>query len=680
MAHLKYPKLFEPLNLGFTSLKNRFIMGSMHTGLEDSAKDFSKLAAFYRERAEGGVGLIITGGFSPNRTGWLLPFSSKLSSESEMKRHFVLTSSVHQAGGKIALQILHAGRYAMHPFAAAPSALKSPISPFKPWAMSLSKVRSTINDFVRSASLAQQAGYDGVEIMGSEGYLINEFVAAKTNLRTDEFGGSVENRSRFAVEIIKNIRAKVGTQFIVIFRISILDLVEKGSSFEEVIYLANAIEKAGANILSTGIGWHESRVPTIATDVPRAAFSWVTKELKKHTKLPVIAANRINTPEVGESILFREDADLISMARPYLADSQFVNKAFAEKSDEINTCIACNQGCLDHIFKRKRATCLVNPRACYETEIILNPTLSPKTIAVVGAGPAGLSFSVSAASRGHSVTLFESSDQIGGQFNLAKKIPGKEEFLETLRYYKKQIEIQKVKLVLGKRVQKEDLEGFDEVVIATGIKPRTPKIRGIDHKSVVSYRDLISGKVKASKRVAIIGAGGIGFDTAQFILGLEEVHPESDADKINEFCKTWGVDQTLKSVGGLKPKISEKSDQTIYLLQRKPGVPGKSLGKTTGWIHRAFLKDHGVHMMGGVEYLEIDDSGLHIRQNEKKYLIEVEQIVICAGQESLRDLATEIVEKKPHIIGGAFEAFELDAKAAIRQGMVLASNIENLKN
>ncbi len=676
MAHAKYPKLFEPLNLGFTSLKNRFIMGSMHTGLEDSEKNFSKLAAFYGERAEGGVGLIVTGGFSPNRTGWFLPFSSKLSSHSEVARHQILTSRVHAAGGKMALQILHAGRYSIHPFAAAPSALKAPISPFKPWAMSHSKVLSTISDFARTAVLAQEAGYDGVEVMGSEGYLVNEFVAPKTNLRKDEFGGSIENRSRFATDIIKKIRSRVGSNFIIIYRISILDLVEKGSTFEEVLFLAKEIEKAGANILSTGIGWHEARVPTIATDVPRGAFTWATRALHEHTSLPVIAANRINTPEVGESILARGDADLISMARPYLADPHFVSKAFAAKADEINTCIACNQGCLDHIFKRKRATCLVNPRACFETEIIVNTTSTPQKIAVVGAGPAGLAFSVTAASRGHSVTLFESASEIGGQFNLAKKIPGKEEFFETLRYYRKQIEIHGVKLMLGIRASRADLKGFDKIVIATGIKPRIPQILGIDHKKVVSYVDLISGRVKAEKKVAIIGAGGIGFDTAKFILGLSEKHSVGDAEKINEFCKTWGVDQSLKTPGGLQNKISEKSDQKIYLLQRKPGHPGKSLGKTTGWIHRTFLKDHGVQMMGGVEYLKIDDLGLHIKQNEKVSVLEVDQVVTCAGQEPLKDLYQELIEEKPYIIGGAFEAFELDAKAAIKQGVVLASTIE----
>ncbi len=689
MTHAKYAKLFESLDLGFVRLKNRFVMGSMHTGLEDSAKNFPKLAAFYAERAEGGVGLIVTGGFSPNRTGWFMPFSSKLSTRSEVTRHRIVTERVHQAGGKIALQILHAGRYAIHPMAAAPSPLKSPISPFKPWEMSTSKINSTIEDFAQTAVLAREAGYDGVEVMGSEGYLINEFVSPKTNMRKDEWGGSVQNRNRFATQIIERVRARVGRDFIIIFRISILDLVERGCKFEDVVQLAKAIEAAGANILSTGIGWHEARVPTIATDVPRGAFTWATRELKGHIGIPIIAANRINSPELAEKILFDGDADLISMARPYLADSQFVNKAFAQQADQINTCIACNQGCLDHIFKRKRATCLVNPRACYETEIIYGRAQISKNIAVVGAGPAGLAFAVTASGRGHKVTLYEAASEIGGQFNLAKKIPGKEEFYETLRYYKRQLELGSVNLLLGHRVTAAEIRSgaFDEVVVAAGIKARIPQIHGIEHKNVASYVDIISGRVAIQKRVAIIGAGGIGFDTAKFILAsalasastaastAASTRDQDSKEKIREFCNTWGVDQSFQNVGGLKAKLSQKPDQIIYLLQRKPEMPGKNLGKTTGWIHRSFLKDHGVKMLGGVEYLKIDDHGLHIKQHKKDLLLEVDQIVICVGQESLKNIYLELSDLHPHLIGGAFKALELDAKEAIKQATILAAQI-----
>ena len=682
-AHSKYPKLFEPLNLGFVSIKNRFVMGSMHTGLEDSVKNFSKLAAFYEERAAGGVGLIVTGGFSPNRTGWFLPFSSKLTTQSEMSSHKQITERVHSAGGLIALQILHAGRYAIHPFLAAPSPLKAPISPFKPWQMSRRKILSTIEDFAKTAELAKTAGYDGVEVMGSEGYLINEFVSPKTNLRKDEWGGSLENRNRFAIEIVKKIRGRVGPNFILIFRISILDLVERGSKFEEVVTLAKELELAGVHILSTGIGWHEARVPTIATDVPRGAFIWATRELKKHISVPMIAANRINTPELAERILKNGDADFVSMARPYLADSQFVKKAFDERADEINTCIACNQGCLDHIFKRQRATCLVNPRACFETEIVVSKAKTPLKIAVVGAGPAGLAFAVTAAERGHNVSLFESSNEIGGQFNLAKRIPGKEEFYETLRYYRRKIEVLKVNLILNHRVTSHELRKaqFDKIVIATGVRPRTPQISGLNHKKVIGYVDIISGKVQVQKNIAIIGAGGIGFDTAQFILGRTQASTAngsepSESEKIKEFCDTWGVDQTFQNVGGLKKKVENKSEQMIYLLQRKPGAPGKSLGKTTGWIHRSYLKDRGVKMMGGVEYLKVDDEGLHIRHQNRVLVLRVDQVIICAGQEPLQELYSELVDLKPDLIGGAFEAFELDAKAAIKQGTLLATNIE----
>jgi 2,4-dienoyl-CoA reductase (NADPH2) len=657
---MKYSQLLAPLDLGFLTLKNRVVMGSMHTGLEDSAKDLPKLAAYYAERAKGGVGLIITGGYAPNRTGWLLPFSSKLTTHSEAKKHKQITNAVHEAGGKIALQILHAGRYAYHPLASAPSALKSPISPFRPWAMGEAKILSTIKDYANTASLAREAGYDGIEVMGSEGYLINEFFSEKTNKRHDRWGGTLENRMRFPVEIVKAIREKMGKDFLVIFRISVMDLVERGALFSEVVTLAKELEKAGVSILSTGIGWHEARVPTIATDVPRAAFVWAAKALKSHIKIPLIVSNRINTPELAEKVLADGCGDLVSMARPLLADADFVNKAAAGKSDEINTCIACNQGCLDMIFQRQRATCLVNPRACYETELVYSPAANKKKIAVVGAGPAGLSFSVVAASRGHAVTLFDKNSEIGGQFNLAKRIPGKDEFAETLRYYKEQLEINGVSVKLNNKVSKADLIGFDEVVIATGILPRKLSIPGIENKMVVSYTDVISGRVKPGKKVAIIGAGGIGFDTAKFLLGPEK-----------NFYENWGIDQSLALPGSLRPKKIEKHGPEIFLLQRKAEGLGKNLGKTTGWIHRAYLKDHGVKMLSGVEYLEITDAGLKIRQNEKEHLLSVDQIVICAGQESL----TELHSANMHLIGGAFKAAELDAKEAIRQGSILGSEI-----
>lgn len=669
MADLKYPKLFEPLALGPVVLKNRFVMGSMHTGLEDSLKNIDKLAAYYEERAKGGVGMIVTGGYSPNRAGWLLPFASKLTNRNEAKAHQTITKAVRQHGTALILQILHSGRYAYHPWAVAPSPIKSPISMFKPWELSERRIHSTIEDYVQTAALAHEAGYDGVEVMGSEGYLINQFVSPRTNLRKDAWGGALENRCRFPVEIVKRIRQSLGPKFVVIFRISLLDLVEKGSLFEDVIYLAKAIERAGASILSTGIGWHESRVPTIATDVPRAAFTWTTKRLKQHIHIPIITANRINTPEVAEKILENQEADLISMARPFLADPHFVVKSQAGKANEINTCIACNQGCLDHIFARKRATCLVNPRACYETELVYQNTSIKKKVAVVGAGPAGLSFSVVAAARGHRVTLFEAASFIGGQFNLAKRIPGKQEFEETLRYYEKQIELLGINLILNKKVGEAELfgENFDEVIIATGIKPRKPSIPGIEHSKVVMYTDLISGKVQPQKKIAIIGAGGIGFDTAKFILG----EPNTKED----FFKTWGVDTSLNSAGGLVSKESQASDKIIYLLQRKKGAFGKNLGKTTGWIHRTYLRDRGVKMLGGVEYLKISDSGLHILHKGKEQILDVDQIIICAGQESLVEISNENSSIPAHLIGGAFKALELDAKEAIKQGALLAATL-----
>ncbi|MFQ2091558.1 FAD-dependent oxidoreductase [Aeromonas taiwanensis] len=672
-----YPSLLAPLDLGFTQLKNRVLMGSMHTGLEEEKGGFDKLAAFYGERARGGVGLIVTGGIAPNLRGRLVPHGSQLSFPWQVAKHRKVTEAVHREGGKIALQILHAGRYAYHPFSLAPSALKAPISPFKPRAMSERQIRGTIRDFAATAQLARSAGYDGVEVMGSEGYLINQFICERTNKRTDGWGGSSENRMRFPVEIVRAIRERVGPDFIIIFRLSMLDLVEQGSTLEEVIALGKALEQVGVTLINTGIGWHEARIPTIATSVPRGAFSWVTAELKKHLKVPLITTNRINTPEVAERILAQGDADMVSMARPFLADPEFVIKAAEDRADEINTCIACNQACLDHIFKQKRASCLVNPRACFETELTFGRVPQPKKLAVVGAGPAGLAFACYAAERGHQVSLFDQASEIGGQFNFAKQIPGKEEFHETLRYFAKRLEKCGVELYLGQRQSAESLlgGGFDEVILATGIRPRTPNIPGIEHPKVLSYLDVLRDHKPVGEKVAVIGAGGIGFDVAEYLV---EKRGTLDAEHHRDhWLKEWGIDRQLAGRGGLTAPEIDAPERQIWLLQRKESKVGDGLGKTTGWIHRTVLKNRKVQMLSGVQYLRIDDQGLHIQVGEAKQCLPVDQVIICAGQEPLKELQAglQAAGKPVHIIGGADVAAELDAKRAIRQGAELAAVI-----
>lgn len=671
-----YPHLLAPLDLGFTTLKNRVLMGSMHVGLEEAPGGYERMAAFYAERAKGGVGLIVTGGISPNDAGLTFAGGNKLDTRQEAEKHKVVTQAVHDAGGKIALQILHTGRYSYQPDIVAPSAIQAPINPSKPHALTSAEVQQTIADFVNCAKLAQYAGYDGVEIMGSEGYLINEFIAARTNNRDDEWGGSYENRIRFPIEIVKRTRAEVGENFIIIYRLSMLDLVEAGSSFEEVVQLAQAIEKAGATIINTGIGWHEARIPTIATKVPRAAFTWVTEKLKGLVKVPLITSNRINTPEMAEHVLAAGHADMVSMARPMLADAFFVQKAEQGRSDEINTCIGCNQACLDHIFSMKIASCLVNPRACHETELIFKEAAQAKKIAVIGAGPAGLSFAIYAAERGHQVTIFEASNQIGGQFNIAKTIPGKEEFYETLRYFKRQIELQpNIKLVLNHTASFEQLlnADFDDVVVATGVTPRKLDIAGIDHPKVLSYIEVLKERKPVGQRVAIIGAGGIGFDTAEYL------SHEGESGSLNpeKFYDEWGIDTNYTNVGGLKAAKVEKSPRKIYLLQRKASSVGAGLGKTTGWIHRTGLKNRDVKMIAGASYDLIDDQGLHITVNGQSTVLEVDHVVICAGQESYTAMYEQLqtAGKNVHLIGGAKEAGELDAKRAIRQGAELAATI-----
>ncbi|GAM30312.1 2,4-dienoyl-CoA reductase [Acinetobacter calcoaceticus] len=671
-----YPHLLKPLDLGFTTLKNRVLMGSMHIGLEEAPQGYERMAAFYAERAKGDVGLIVTGGVSPNDDGVVFSHGTKLDTVEEAEKHKVITQAVHEAGGKIAMQILHTGRYSYQANNVAPSAIQAPINPIKPKALSSAEVQQTIDDFANCAKLAQYAGYDGVEIMGSEGYLINEFIAARTNHRDDEWGGSYENRIRFPIEIVKRTRALVGENFIIIYRLSMLDLVEGGSSFDEVIQLAKEIEKAGATIINTGIGWHEARIPTIATKVPRAAFTWVTEKLKGEVSIPLITSNRINTPEMAEHVLASGHADMVSMARPMLADAEFVLKASQGRSDEINTCIGCNQACLDHIFSMKIATCLVNPRACYETELIFKEAQIQKNIAVIGAGPAGLSFAVYAADRGHKVKVFEASHQIGGQFNIAKTVPGKEEFYETLRYFGRQIELRpNIELVLNHKATYEELSqaNFDEIVVATGVTPRQLQFEGIDHPKVLSYLQVLRERVPVGQRVAIIGAGGIGFDTAEYL-----TH-EGESGSLNpeKFYAEWGIDTQYENVGGLKQPKVEDSEREIYLLQRKAAAVGGGLGKTTGWIHRTGLKNRQVKMLAGVQYDKVDDQGLHITVDGKPSVLEVDHVVICAGQESFTAMYEQLKEdgKNVHLIGGAKEAGELDAKRAIRQGAELAATL-----
>jgi len=677
MANASHPHLLAPLDLGFTTLKNRVIMGSMHTGLEDRFYNYPKLAAYFRERAKGGVGLMVTGGISPNRQGWLLPFGGTVNSIFDVPNHRRITSAVHEEGGKILMQILHAGRYGYQPFVVSASPIKSPISKFTPRELDDAGIEKTIRDYVRCAGLARKAGYDGIEIMGSEGYLLNQFLCARTNKRTDRWGGSIENRMRLPVEIVKRIRAEVGADFIIMYRHSLLDLVDGGNTWEAVVAVAKALEQAGVTIINTGIGWHEARVPTIVTSVPRAAFRSLAGRLRKEVKVPVVASNRINMPDEAEDIIASGDADLISMARPFLADPEFVNKVAAGRTDEINTCIACNQACLDHTFQNIRASCLLNPRAGRETELNYVKTGAPRRIAVVGAGPAGLSAATVAAERGHDVTLFDASDRIGGQFNYAMRIPGKEEFAETLRYFRRRIELTGVKLKLDTRVTREELlrQGFDEVVLATGIVPRTPKIPGIDHPKVLSYLDVLKNNAPVGKRVAVVGAGGIGFDVSEFLLHDPEVPLPVPLDS---WLHEWGVDLNAKSGGGLVPAAPEQPVRQIYLLQRKASKLGATLGKTSGWVHRAVLQKKGVQMLGGVEYRRIDDQGLHITVNGEERVLEVDHVVICAGQESLTELMP--AEKSAdgprfHLIGGAALAAELDAKRAIREGAELAARL-----
>lgn len=674
---MKYKHIFEPLDLGFTTLKNRILMGSMHTGLEEEKNGIDRIAAYYAERAKGGVGLIVTGGISPNIQGWTGPFAARMSSEKHAIEHQKITEAVHKEGGKICMQILHSGRYGYHPLNVAPSKIKAPINPFKPFKLTQSGIKRTIRDFVNSAELSKLAGYDGVEIMGSEGYLINQFIVTRTNKRTDSWGGNYENRMRLPIEIVKQIRASVGNNFIIIYRLSMLDLVENGSSWEEIVQLGKEIEKAGATIINTGIGWHEARIPTIATSVPRAAFSWVTKKMKSELTIPLITSNRINMPETAEKILAEGDADMISMARPFLADPEWVNKAMAEKDAEINTCIACNQACLDHVFQRKVASCLVNPRACHETELIYYPTKNKKKIAVIGAGPAGLTAATIAAQRGHEVTLFDADSVIGGQFNMAKQIPGKEEFYETLRYYKKQIELHHVSVKLDTRVTVDDLQNtdFDEIVIATGIQPRNLKIDGINHPKVLSYIDVLKHKKPVGKRVAVIGAGGIGFDVSEYL----SHEGESTSLNIDVWLQEWGIDKTLNARAGIEGMKAdfEKSPREIFMFKRSKGKFGENLGKTTGWIHRANLKKKNVQFISEVDYQKIDDQGLHYTHNQENKILKVDNVIICAGQNPLKDLVQPLLDlgKIVHVIGGADFASELDAKRAIDQGARLAAKL-----
>ncbi|WP_339723653.1 NADPH-dependent 2,4-dienoyl-CoA reductase [Maribacter stanieri] len=673
----KYTHIFEPLDLGFTILKNRIIMGSMHTGLEEKKNGLERIATYYAERARGGVGLIVSGGIAPNVQGWTAPFSARMSTKKHAKHHKVITDAVHKEGGKICMQILHSGRYGYHPLAVAPSAIKSPITPFKPFKLKQSGIKRTIKDFVNSAKLAKLAGYDGVEIMGSEGYLINQFIAERTNKRTDNYGGSYENRMRLPIALVKQTREAVGEEFIIIYRLSMLDLVEKGSSWQEVVALGKEIEKAGATIINTGIGWHEARIPTIATSVPRAAFTWVTKKMKEELSIPLVTSNRINMPETAEQVLAEGHADLVSMARPFLADPEWVNKASENKSDEINTCIGCNQACLDHVFQQKVASCLVNPRACHETELNYLPTEHRKKIAVIGAGPAGLAASTIAAQRGHEVILFDADKEIGGQFNMAKQIPGKEEFYETIRYFNTQIALHKVTVKLNTRVQADDIKNgnFDEVILATGIQPRSPKIEGIEHPKVLNYLDVLKHKKPVGKRVAVIGAGGIGFDVSEFLAH----EGESTSLHIDAWLKEWGIDKTITARSGIEgmQAVVEPSPRELFMFKRSKGKFGANLGKTTGWIHRSTLKKKNVQFINSVKYIKIDDEGLHYVQNEEQKVLAVDNVIICAGQLPFKELLSplEALGLKVHVVGGADVASELDAKRAINQASRLAAII-----
>lgn len=669
-----FPHIFRPLDLGFTQLKNRIVMGSMHTGLEELPNGHERMAAFFSERARGGVGLIVTGGIGPNDEGATHDVTCRLDSDEAVKNHQVVTKAVHDEGGKICMQILHTGRYAYSKKLVAPSAIQAPINPYMPKALDEEGIAKQIEDFVYTALQAKRAGYDGVEIMGSEGYFLNQFIATRTNQRKDEWGGEYKNRIKLPIEVVRRVREAVGNEFIIIYRLSMLDLVEGGSSYDEVVELGLEIEKAGATIINTGIGWHEARIPTIATKVPRAAFTWVTAKFRKALNIPVITSNRINTPEVAEEVLARGDADMVSMARPFLADADFVNKARQNKSNQINTCIGCNQACLDHVFDNKMTSCLVNPRACHETELNIVPATIIKSIAVVGAGPAGLAAAKTCAERGHKVTLYDADSEIGGQFNIAKQVPGKEEFYETIRYFAVQLELLGVQIHLNTRVNTKMLHDgkFDEVILATGILPRALEIEGIEHEKVLSYIDVLKHKKPVGKKVAVIGAGGIGFDTSEF-LSHGEV---STSTNIPAFMKEWGIDMNFENRGGVEgmQALPEPSPRTIYLLQRKTTKVGAGLGKTTGWAHRAGLMMKGVKLMGGVTYKRIDDEGLHIEVNGEASVLDVDNVVICAGQLPKRDLV-EGLNLPYHLIGGADFAAELDAKRAIDQGTRLCATL-----